>query len=164
MICAPGAARADVSYSYGELTCEGDRALLRFATAFDADLPVYPRLPAAIDEFHAAAEQRNTCTLSGGRRVKFKIGDLKRRPYGQCGGALNSFASLWVDGRKVLSRQRVLSACFSSGFADIILLEGDTLTLCRSETVVAHGLFGVRIALPWPRARHFDLSPRGPSA
>lgn len=53
-------------------------------------------------------------------------------------GGSNTYISLWVGQRKVLSRHWVQRACFADrDYADIIILDGDTLTLCASAETVA---------------------------
>lgn len=139
MICLqPSIARADEVWHAGQLICEGNRALVRFGVAVNDDPPEFPPLPDSIAPFHAAQVDGNTCTLADGREVKVKMGGRAPRPYGACGGATNSFASLWVGGRKVLSRQWVLHACFSEGHSDVFVLEGERLTLCTSAQSVEY--------------------------
>jgi hypothetical protein len=129
----PAAAQADQVWHAGQLICEGNRALVRFGVVVHDDPAAFPPLPDGIAPFQAAQVDGNTCILADGREVKVKIGGRAPRPYGQCGAAANSFASLWVDGRKVLSRQWVLQSCFSDGQFDIFVVDGASLTLCRSE-------------------------------
>ena len=129
----PAVALADQGWHAGQLICEGNRALVRFGIVSDDDPAAFPVLPDGIAPFQAAQVGGNTCTLADGREVKVKMGGRAPRPYGECGGAANSFASLWVDGRKVLSRQWVLQTCFSDGHFDIFVVDGVSLTLCRSE-------------------------------
>ncbi|MEO5615478.1 MAG: hypothetical protein ABIR04_11240 [Cypionkella sp.] len=143
MMCLlPRAARADYVFHAGQLVCEGNRALLRvgIGTSYDGRVQ-FPSLPEQIAAFQAMPIKSNTCTLADGREVRVKLGFEQRWPYGACGAATNSFLSLWVGGKKVLSRQLARPECFSQGHVDIIEIDGDRLTLCTSaESVV--GLIG----------------------
>jgi hypothetical protein len=132
-------AAADTSH-VGALTCEGNRALVLFGTR-ESGLPA---LPDGIAPFHAEQTGSNTCTLSDGREVKVKIGERPPRAFGMCGGGSNTFASLWVDGRRVLSRQWVLHDCYSDGHFDVFVLDGATLTLCTSAESAAR-LMGIPV-------------------
>lgn len=122
--------------SYGELTCEGDRALLRFGEGLNEEAPVFPELPKGIAPFRTSPVDGNRCELTSGRAVVAKMATIQARAYGLCGGANRSLASLWVGGRRILSRQRVVEPCFDLDLADIWVVEGDTLTLCRSAEAV----------------------------
>jgi hypothetical protein len=125
----------------GALTCEGNRALVLFGTR-ESGLPA---LPDGIAPFHPEQTGSNTCTLSDGREVKVKIGERTPRAFGACGGGNNTFASLWVDGRRVLSRQWVLHDCFSDGHFDVFVLDGATLTLCTSAESAARLSMGIPV-------------------
>ena len=122
----------------GRLTCEGSRALVRVGFGAVDDGPVrFPALPAQISAFQAAAVDGNQCTLDDGREVRVKLGFEQGQSSGFCGGGTNSFLSLWVGGKKVLSRQPALRECFSKGHVDLIVLDGAKLTLCTSTESMA---------------------------
>lgn len=61
--------------------------------------------------FNIEAGQASECVFPSGRRVKVKVGRGTARPYGECGGDPEVFASVWVDGRKVLSRYQFSGRC-----------------------------------------------------
>jgi len=127
-------ALADQVRHKGQLICEGNRALIRFATTLNA---IFPPDPSAIP-FTAAPANADTCTLADGREVRIKTGGRMPTAWGMCGGASNTFISLWIDQRKVLSRHWVQHACYAErDYADIIVLDGDTLTLCASADSIA---------------------------
>lgn len=139
------AARADQVNHYGQLICDGDRALIRFATAYNEDSPIFPSVLTEPELSAAPPSNSDTCRLSDGRELRVKTGGRAPTAWGMCGGASNTYISLWVDERKVLSRLWVQNACYTWGepYADIIILDGDSLTLCASAETVA-SLEGVK--------------------
>jgi hypothetical protein len=105
-------AKADEVYHYGQLICEGNRALIRFATAFEGREPVFPPDPSEIP-FTAAPADNNACRLSNGREVRFTLGSREQVAWANCEGGENSFISLRVDDIKVLARYWVQHSCFT---------------------------------------------------
>lgn len=51
------------------------------------------------------------CVYPSGTRVRVKIGEGESRPYGECGGAPDVFATVWVNGRKIASRLQFAGRC-----------------------------------------------------
>ena len=116
MILLPGAARADILFHAGQLICEGNRVLVRVRSGYVGEPPgQFPAIPAQITPFHALPVDGNTCTLEDGREVRVKLGFEQRWPYGMCGAGTNSFLSLWVGGKKVLSRKPACGRVFLMG-------------------------------------------------
>lgn len=127
-------ARADFTLNYGVLTCDGTRALIRFAIAPNYDAPAFPDPPDEID-FGLTVLPRadgNICALSDGREVKVKMGNRQPFPYGMCGGRDDASMSLWVDGRKVISRREVTFSCVGNRRGEVIVLNDRRLTICQS--------------------------------
>jgi hypothetical protein len=142
VVTLTGPARADEVHHYGQLICDGNRALIRFTTAYNEDAPIFPQVPFDSDLSAIAPADSETCTLDDGREIRIKTGGRMPTAWGMCGGASNTYISLWVGMRKVLSRHWVQRACFADkDYADIIILDGDTLTLCASAETVG-GLQG----------------------
>lgn len=140
LLSAPPAL-ADVVHHKGQLICEGNRALIRFATTVNDDPPIFPPDPSAIP-FTATPANADSCILADGREVRIKTGGRRPTAWGMCGGGKNTFISLWVGERKVLSHHWVQSACFADkDYADVIALDGETLTLCASGDTIAR-LYG----------------------
>lgn len=51
------------------------------------------------------------CVYPSGTRVRVKIGEGEARPYGECGADPEVFATVWVNGRKISSRQQFAGRC-----------------------------------------------------
>lgn len=51
------------------------------------------------------------CVYPSGTRVRVKVGEGEARPYGECGADPEVFATVWVNGRKVSSRQQFAGRC-----------------------------------------------------
>lgn len=54
------------------------------------------------------------CVYPSGTRVRVKVGDSGGRPYGMCGGDGQVFVSLWVNERKLASREWFTGHCRGS--------------------------------------------------
>lgn len=138
LLPAPGA-RADYVLNFGALTCDSDRALIRFTVAYPGEPLIFPDPPPEID--HGLSElpriDGNTCTLSDGREVKVKLGERQGMAWGACGAANDGFMSLWVGGRKVISWHQVTNACHGTGPGNAIVLDDRRLSLCATETASA---------------------------
>lgn len=67
-------ALADEVHHYGKLICDGNRALIRFTTAYNEDMPIFPEVPSATDLSALAPSNSETCTLADGREVRVKTG------------------------------------------------------------------------------------------
>ncbi len=129
------AALGDTVSAYGELRCEGGLSVIRFASAVNDDLPSFPDVPVELGlELPSQVIDGNSCELADWQEIKVKVGERARRPFGECGGALDAFASLWIGGQKVLSRMWVVRSCFPEAFHyDVIAYQDGRLTLCRTE-------------------------------
>jgi hypothetical protein len=137
LFCGP--AMADQVFSHGDLVCsqKSQTALLRFTFASDENKPVYPRLPAGADEGLSAAKgsDRTDCTLPGGRSIRVRFGSEQAMAYGAGGGDPPEFFSLWIDGRKVLSRKEWKPG-YGDGFDEKarvvvgLVIKEHTLTWC----------------------------------
>lgn len=55
------------------------------------------------------------CVFPSGNRVRLKVGATLINPYGACGADPMIFASLWVNGRKVVSRLWFAGHCITYG-------------------------------------------------
>jgi hypothetical protein len=101
-------AKADTT-AHADLVCDptNNIALARFIEAEDPGPPHYARLPAALD--HGLSAQsgtgRRVCNLAHGGQIKLRNGQEQAFAYGAGGAAPPDFFSLWIDARKVISRQ-----------------------------------------------------------
>lgn len=132
MLAGPPAL-ADEVHHYGQLICEGNRALIRIATAIEGREPVFPHDPSA-PPFAVAPVGGDSCRLANDREVKIKIGSESSDPRDRCGGRA-SFFSVWVGERKVLSRQPIAMGCEFDveAYSTIVLLEDERLMACLDE-------------------------------
>ena len=108
------------------LRCKGDEALVRIS-----DLPV----PADVAEKwkDAPAAEGDRCTLSSGQKVLVRYRERQGFAWGTMGGSPEWQLSLWVDGRKLVSRAgfRPEEIGSASPRLNRVLYAPGALELCR---------------------------------
>lgn len=62
-------------------------------------------------EFLVATGKLAECVYPSGTRVRVKVGEGNARAYGQCGADPEVFMTVWVNGRKVASREQFAGRC-----------------------------------------------------
>lgn len=136
-LALPTRAMADELHTYAEVVCRTgtNAALVRFTTAWNSDAPVYRRLPQAVDLGLSAApaSRRQDCAMANGWKIRVRSGDKQAFAYGMGGADPPAFFSLWVAGRKVMSRNE-----WKPGYASTtdpwtvaVVIRPDRLTTCR---------------------------------
>ena len=99
------AAKADA-----DLVCDRHApvALIRFDPDEEGRGPAYATLPPGLDGGLSAvsAGRRTDCKLADGRTVRVREGWKQAFAYGMGGADPPAYFSLWIDGRKVLSRRQ----------------------------------------------------------
>ena len=134
------AARADVEMVDIDVVCDphANLALVRFPTPYNNDPGQYPRLPQRLDRGLSASggSNRSDCTMANGTTVRVRGGSEQAFDYGAGGANPPAFFSLWIDRRRVFSRQTWMPG-YAQTFADLptydgILIEPGRLTICES--------------------------------
>ena len=104
-VLAATSAKADA-----DLVCSRSSsiALVRFDPDYEGSGPAYTKLPKRIDGglSSVAPGRRSDCKLPDGRAIRIREGWKQAFAYGQGGADPPAFFSLWIDGRKVLSRRQ----------------------------------------------------------
>jgi hypothetical protein len=99
---------ADEAIDDVDLVCDvaANLAVVRFTNS-DGGNPTIPHLPRALDHgLSVSAEPRRTeCTLANGTTIKVRGGREQAFGYGAGGGNPPAFFSLWINRRKVISRE-----------------------------------------------------------
>lgn len=92
-----------------------------------------PRLEQVV--FHIPPGQFAECIFPSDKRVRVKVGEDSARAYGMCGGDPEVFASVWVDGRKLLSRLWFAGHCIEDTDASSFSLQVSPTKVVRCQTV-----------------------------
>jgi hypothetical protein len=150
-------ADADYVVNYGVLTCDGNRALIRFTMAPNGAAPDFPDPPDEIDLGLSSLPRidGNVCRLSDGREVKVKIAERQPFPYGWCGARNDASMSLWVGGRKVFSRLEVTFSCAGERRGEIVVLNEHELTICQSFAADGAGYLAAPVRFECDDATRF---------
>jgi len=135
----PRVASADYVVAHADLVCDEARnvALARFAVAYNERLPVFAALPEALD--HGLSAQTGTgrriCRLANGWEVKLRNGTGQAYAYAQSGAAPGSFFSLWVDRRKLISRQIWTDHDYAESKRGIVavVITPSAITICHGK-------------------------------
>jgi hypothetical protein len=135
----PRVASADYAVAHADLVCDeaSNVALARFAVAYNEGLPIFAALPEALD--HGLSAQtgtgRRTCRLANGWEVKVRNGTGQAYAHGEGGGAPGSFFSLWVDRRKLISRQIWTDHHYAESKPGIVavVITPSALTTCHGK-------------------------------
>ena len=107
---AAGVLTAKPVLADADLVCshKASIALVRFDPDYEGRGPEYTALPKAVDDglSDVAAGKRTDCKLPDGRTIRIREGSNQAFAYGMGGADPPAFFSLWIDGRKVLSRKQ----------------------------------------------------------
>ena len=107
---AAGVLTAKPVLADADLVCshKASIALVRFDPDYEGRGPEYTALPKAVDDglSDVAAGKRTDCKLPDGRAIRIREGSKQAFAYGMGGADPPAFFSLWIDGRKVLSRKQ----------------------------------------------------------
>ena len=132
----PVPAEADEIWSHAEVVCQKglDAALVRFTFTYNDDAPVYRRLPTRIDRGLSAARpvRRQNCTMGNGWKIRIRSADKQAFAYGIGYADPPAFFSLWIAGRKVVSRMEWKPGYdMSNPWIVGLVIRPDRLTYCR---------------------------------
>ena len=131
-------ARADVEKTHVDVVCDAHAnvALVRFAVSYNDDPVEYPSLPRELDRGLSGdrGSDRSDCNLRDGTTIRVRGGREQAFGYGAGGADPPAFFSLWVDRRRVLSRETWLPGYEPSDHHaptyDGLLIEPGRLTIC----------------------------------
>jgi hypothetical protein len=107
LLCAATAARADEMEPTIAVQCHGSAAIVRFGWGDNGHPAIYNPLPAALATGWAGVPLHGDgrCTLADGTGVVARVGAKEYFAYGMGGADPPEFYSLWLDGKKVVSRE-----------------------------------------------------------
>lgn len=100
-------AQADeIAYHIG-LQCQGSQAAIRFGTDDDGGPIEWNRLPPEREKQWAATpiKLEGKCTLRDGTKLVVRSAEEQAFAYGMGGADPPGFFSLWIDGKKIVSRE-----------------------------------------------------------
>lgn len=139
LLVAPAIAWAEVASNDVDLVCDvaENLALVRFSTDREAG-PTFPHLPQSLEHALLASGPpgRAECTLANGTTVRVRGGRDQALGYGEGGGNPPLFFSLWVNQRKVISRE-VWKPGYRESFDDPAVHDGaliaaNRITVCAT--------------------------------
>jgi hypothetical protein len=139
LLASASAAHADYT-SHADLICDPAKniALARFKEEEDETAPAYARLPVKVDGGLSAqpGTGRRVCKLNNGWEIKLRNGQAQAYAYGMGGAAPPSFFSLWVDRRRLFSRQIWSTENYSETRTPIVALviTPQTVTICEMKS------------------------------
>ena len=94
---------------HADLVCDPVKniAAARFAEADEKDAPKYAVLSQKLDAGLSAktGTGRRDCALTNGLHIRLRNGEGEAHAYGAGGAAPGAFFSLWIEGRKIISRR-----------------------------------------------------------
>lgn len=132
-IAAPSAF-ADYYTTAAALQCQGNLVAVRFGGGHNGEPPKFHDLPAAYAEgwSRTAFADGNRCKLANGKEVVLRWGDEQAFGWGMGGADPPAFFSLWIDGRKIFSREQFKSG-YASSDADLnsVFVSPDAKEICR---------------------------------
>lgn len=123
-----------------DVVCDPQKnlALVRFPAPYSNDPVQYPRLPQQLDRGLSGSNgsDRSDCTMANGTTVRVRGGLEQAFDYGAGGANPPAFFSLWIDRRRVFSRQTWMPG-YADSFANLptydgVLIEPGRLTICKS--------------------------------
>lgn len=130
---------ADETIDDVDLVCDvaGNLAVVRFTNS-DGGTPTVHHLPRSLDHglSDSAAPRRTECRLANGTTIKVRSGREQAFGYGEGGGNPPAFFSLWINRRKVISRE-VWKPGYEATFHnppiyDGLLIAAEHLTICAT--------------------------------
>jgi hypothetical protein len=136
VISALGAAPAfaDQLWTYGAVVCQGDRAMVRFAVAYNDSAPVFSAPPADVDRglSRLAIRDPSTCRLSDGRVVRLthtRYSDAT--PYGMSGGVSSNVFTLSVGNDVLYRREGIWRRMEPFQTRATVIVEPERVIECR---------------------------------
>ena len=81
------------------------------------------------------AGQFAECVYPSGNRVRVKVGEGTARAYGMCGGDPQIFASVWINKRKILSRDWFAGHCLEESNSSTFSLKVLNSNVARCKSV-----------------------------
>jgi hypothetical protein len=134
-------ARADYIVNHAVLHCGDAGAIVRFGESHSSDFPVMLYdLPAELAErwSGAAVAPANRCRLSNGDLVTIRYARKQPRAYGRGGGDPPSFFSLWINNKKVISREDFDSEYTPHKILNSVSYAAGTISRCAYQTDETH--------------------------
>lgn len=129
------ATKADYLYNYVGLTCDeaANSALIRFGALGSDGVARFPldAEPSHRDLAMRPIQPSRACTWSNGWEVKIKHGEDRVFPFGRCGAAPPQWISLWMNHRKILSREVFVGDCHGSFRLHSIRIDESSFVKCR---------------------------------
>lgn len=130
---AAPSAFADYYTAAAGLQCRGDVVAIRFGGASNDEPPEFYDLPAAYAAGWAKTPfaEDNRCKLANGAEVVLRWGEEQAYGWGMGGADPSAFFSLWIDGRRVFSREQFKSGYASSdGYLNSVFVSPAAKEIC----------------------------------
>ncbi|QGZ97049.1 hypothetical protein [Terricaulis silvestris] len=127
-------ASADELWMYGAVVCQGDRAMVRFAAAYNETAPVFSAPPAAVDRglSRIAIRDPSTCTFDDGRVVHLAHTMLAdATPYGMAGGISSNVFTLSIGDRVLYRRDAIWRTREPFQTLATVIIEPERVLECR---------------------------------
>jgi hypothetical protein len=135
-------ARADYWWNYLDVSCQpnAQKVSINVKTLWNEDIDLkwhgtirpQSNRPEKQEFLVTSQIDYGECFISPGKQLRIKVSDGKAMPYGMCGGNPETWVSLWVDKRKLLSQYQVAGRCTTTPASRIeISLHG--IVLCTKE-------------------------------
>jgi hypothetical protein len=134
---------ADEYYNFIEMVCEPNGAIVKLKNTDQWNKPpsdedyafkhhLFKKNDSSIKM--QSIYKHGECVFSNGREVRLKLGSGQSRPYGMCGASPESWISLWVDHKKILSKHVYIPACMVQSVTKSIIIENNIVKICQYET------------------------------
>lgn len=130
-----GGAKADQTQFGAELLCDtnANRAMIVFATVKDSE-PLPGKIPAIptnieVDASLLSPAPGNFCQFADGREIKVKTNRDPITSFGYCGVSPPDWFSMWIDRRKIWSRE-VYNTCERGFTHRAVIINGKRLFDC----------------------------------
>jgi hypothetical protein len=147
--------RADYIIRHAILQCTANDAIVRHGESHSGEAPIMlhdlPDTMAAKWAGIVIAPQ-NRCTLANGDVVTLRYGRKQAYAYGRGGGSPDSFFSLWVNRKKVLSREPLDVDFRQSKILNSLTFAQGRILRCLYQTDTAHPWIAYRLPPPVPIA------------
>lgn len=143
LIFGVGNAQADERYVSERMLCGDGSMVLQFTRDYNRT-PTFLDIPAAFSEdFQNAKPAKDlTCNFGSPSRsneIKVKFGTIPARPWGACGGQTKYFFSMWINERRIVSRQFYDNACTQFDSLDMVVYKDGTLLFCTRPNASQSG-------------------------
>jgi hypothetical protein len=141
VVTASTPARADYIVNHAVLHCGDAGAIVRFGESHSSDFPImlYDLPPEVAGRWSGVAlALENRCRLANGDLVTVRYGRKQPRAYGQGGGDPPSFFSLWINNKKVISREDFDSERTPYKILNSVSYSAGTISRCAYQTDKTH--------------------------